>query len=161
MVSTSSQSVRVPERQPEPKPAPKPAEKPFTIKIQGLTSGFSGKANEAASVFGQILPLIERALVSNYRLPPRAASEVEQRLYDWFQRFCRRPGSRRPESLRSELLLMACRAGHVYSVSQLEEFLASDELLKRSLTLGPEVIAIEIEKGLDKSRSADPAENEP
>lgn len=125
-----------------------------------MSSGFTGKSNEAASVFGQILPLIERALVSNYRLPPRAASEVEQRLYDWFQRFCRRPGSRRPESLRSELLLMACRAGHVYSVSKLEEFLASDERLKRSLTLGPEVIAIEIEKGLDKSRSQEPPESD-
>jgi hypothetical protein len=118
-----------------------------------MSSTFTGRNKEAASVFGQILPLIERALVTNYRLPPKAATEVEQRLYDWFQRFCRRPGSRRPESLRSELLLMACRAGHVYSVSKFEEFLAEDERLKRSLTLGPEVIAIEIEKGLDKRRS--------
>ena len=111
---------------------------------------------EAASVFGQILPLIEKALVTNYRLPPKEASEVEQRLYDWFQRFCRRPGSRSPESLRSELLLMACRAGHVYSVSRLEDLLADDERLKRSLTLGPEVIAIEIERGLDKPKPREP-----
>ena len=94
------------------------------------------------------MPLIERALVSNYRLPPKEATEVEQRLYDWFQRFCRRPGSRQPQSLRSELLLMACRAGHVYSVSRLEDLLSTDERLKRSLSLGPEVIAIEIERGL-------------
>jgi hypothetical protein len=122
-----------------------------------MYSTFTGKNKEAASVFGQILPLIERALVTNYRLPPREANEVEQRLYDWFQRFCRRPGSRRPESLRSELLLMACRAGHVYSVSRLEDLLAQDDRLKRSLTLGPEVIAIEIEKCLDRSKSRDPA----
>jgi len=115
-----------------------------------MSSTFTGSNKEAASVFGQILPLIERALVTNYRLPPRAASEVEQRLYDWFQRFCRRPGSRRPESLRSELLLMACRAGHVYSISKVEEILAEDERLKRSLTLGPELIAIEIERGLER-----------
>ena len=118
-----------------------------------MSSTFSGRNKEVASVFGQILPLIERALVSNYRLPPKEATEVEQRLYDWFQRFCRRPGSRRPDSLRSELLLMACRAGHVYSVSRLEDLLARDDRLNRSLTLGPEVIAIEIERGLDKPKS--------
>jgi hypothetical protein len=122
-----------------------------------MSSTFTGRNKEAASVFGQILPLIERALVSNYRLPPREASEVEQRLYDWFQRFCRRPGSRRPESLRSELLLMACRAGHVYSVSKLEDLLAEDDRLTRSLTLGPEVIAIEIERGLEKPKPSEPA----
>lgn len=113
-----------------------------------MSSTFSGQSREAASVFGQILPLIERALVSNYRLPPKEATEVEQRLYDWFQRFCRRPGSRHPQSLRSELLLMACRAGHVYSISKLEDLLSTDERLKRSLSLGPEVIALEIERGL-------------
>ncbi len=117
-----------------------------------MSSTFSGRNKEAASVFGQILPLIERALVTNYRLPPREANEVEQRLYDWFQRFCRRPGSRRPESLRSELLLMACRAGHVYTMSRLEDVLARDERLTRSLELGPEVIAIEIERGIDKPK---------
>jgi hypothetical protein len=122
-----------------------------------MSSTFTGKNKEAASVFGQILPLIEKALVTNYRLPPKEATEVEQRLYDWFQRFCRRPGSRQPESLRSELLLMACRAGHVYSVSRLEDLLSEDERLKRSLTLGPEVIAIEIERGLDKPRRIGPA----
>jgi hypothetical protein len=121
-----------------------------------MSSTFSGRNKEAASVFGQILPLIERALVSNYRLPPREATEVEQRLYDWFQRFCRRPGSRRPESLRSELLLMACRAAHVFSVSRLEDLLAEDDRLTRSLTLGPEVIAIEIERGLEKPKPSEP-----
>jgi len=125
-----------------------------------MASGFTGNNSEAASVFGQLLPLIERALLSNYRLPPREANEVEQRLYDWFQRYCRRTGSRHPESLRSELLLMACRAGHVYSVSRLEDFLATDERLKRSLTLGPEIIAIEIEKGLDKGRGHESPERD-
>ena len=114
------------------------------------------KNKEAVSVFGRVLPLIEKALVSNYRLPPKEASAVEQRLYEWFQRFCRRPGSARPpESLRSELLLMACRAGHVYSVSRLERVLPGDDRLERALTLGPEVIAIEIENGLDRQADAD------
>lgn len=123
-----------------------------------MSSPFSGNQKEAASVFGRILPLIERALVSNYRLPPKEATQVEQRLYEWFQRFCRRPGSARSlETLRSELLLMACRAGHVYSLSKLEDLLSTDERLKRSLTLGPEVIAIEIERGLDKPRAPEPA----
>jgi hypothetical protein len=34
MVSATSQSVPVPERQPEPKPVPKPVEKPSPIKVQ-------------------------------------------------------------------------------------------------------------------------------
>jgi hypothetical protein len=34
MVSVTSQSVPVPERQPEPKPVPKPVEKPSPIKVQ-------------------------------------------------------------------------------------------------------------------------------
>jgi len=34
MVSVTSQSVPVPERQPEPKPLPKPVEKPSPIKVQ-------------------------------------------------------------------------------------------------------------------------------
>jgi hypothetical protein len=125
-----------------------------------MSSTFSGN-KEAASVFGRILPLIDRALVSNYRLPPKEATQVEQRLYEWFERFCRRPGSTRsPESLRSELLLMACRAGHVYSLSRLEDLLATDERLKRSLSLGPEVIAIEIGNGLEKPKRPEPPEDE-
>ena len=47
---------------------------------------------------------------------------------------------------------MACRAGHVYSISKLEDLLAEDDRLTRSLTLGPEVIAIEIERGLEKPK---------
>jgi len=128
--------------------------------IRAMPFGSTGNNSEAATVFGQLLPLIEKALLSNYRLPPREASEVEQRLYDWFQRFCRRPGSREPEALRSELLLMACRAGHVYSVSRLEDLLSTDERLKRSLTLGPEIIAIEIEKVLEKPHTGDSGKDE-
>jgi hypothetical protein len=120
----------------------------------------TGMNREAASVFGQVLPLIERALLSNYQLPPKEATEVEQRLYDWFQRFCRRPGTRQPGSLRSELLLMACRAGHVYSVSRLEEVLSNDERLQRSLTLGPEIIAIEVERGFQKPPPEDASEKD-
>lgn len=121
----------------------------------------TGRNREAVSVFGHVLPLIDRALVSNYRLPPKEATAVEQRLYEWFQRFCRRPGSSRPaEALRSELLLMACRAGHVYSISRLEALLPQDEGLQRALTLGPEVIAIEIETGLDHDASGPPKDGD-
>ena len=108
------------------------------------------------SVFGRVLPLIDRALVSNYRLAPSEARQVEAKLYEWFERFCRRPGSNRSiELLRSELVLMACRAGHVYSLAKIDS--AGDDGLQRSLTLGPEVIAIEIENGL--SRRDDPEED--
>ena len=119
----------------------------------------SGRNREVESVFGRVLPLIDRALVSHYRLPPSEARQVEARLYEWFERFCRRPGSNRSvDLLRSELVLMACRAGHVYSLAKIETPDADDGL-QRSLTLGPEVIAIEIENGLAR-RAEDSAEDD-
>lgn len=55
---------------------------------------------------------------------------------------------------------MACRAGHVYSVSRLEEVLSNDERLQRSLTLGPEIIAIEVERGFQKPPPEDASEKD-
>jgi hypothetical protein len=108
---------------------------------------------DSATVFRETLPFIERALVSSYRLVPEEAADVEQNLLDWFDRFCRRPGSAtQAESLRGELLLMACRAGHVMSVSKLGDALPEDEDLRRTLSLGPEIIAMEIQTGIAEKR---------
>jgi hypothetical protein len=112
-----------------------------------MSSNPSSLSSEAAAVFGRIRPLIDAALVRQYRLPPAEAEEVRERLYDWFRRFCHRPGLRSPEELEAELLLMACRAGHVYSSGQSNEGSVADHRVQRSLTLGPEIIAIEIQKG--------------
>jgi hypothetical protein len=112
-----------------------------------MSSNPSTVSSEALAVFGRIRPLIDTALMRQYRLPPQEAAEVRERLLDWFRRFCQRPGLRSPEELETELLLMACRAGHVYSSSVTDE-VSADHRVQRSLALGPEVIAIEISKGL-------------
>jgi hypothetical protein len=55
-------------------------------------------------------------------------------------------------ALQTELLLMACRAGHVLATSRTEDSL-QDDLLHRTLVLGPEVVAIEIQKGTREGNS--------
>jgi hypothetical protein len=109
-----------------------------------MSSNPSRTSSDALAVFGKLRPLVDAALLRQYNLPPAAAAEVRERLWDWFRRFCHRPGMRSPEELESELLLMACRAGHVYSVGQPDE--APNHLVQRSVTLGPEIIAIEIRR---------------
>jgi hypothetical protein len=110
-----------------------------------MSSNPSNISVEAVEVFGRLRPLIDAALIRQYRLPAQEAADVRDRLIEWFRRFCQRPGLRSPEELETELLLMACRAGHVYSAGLSEP--ASDERVQRSLALGPEIIAIEISKG--------------
>jgi hypothetical protein len=110
-----------------------------------MSSNPSRISSDAVAVFGRIRPLIDAALLRQYNLPPAEAAEIRERLLDWFRRFCNRPGMRSPEELESELLLMACRAGHVCSIGKSDE--SSDNEVQRSLALGPEIIAIEIRKG--------------
>ncbi len=112
-------------------------------------------------VFGRALPLIDSALVWQYRLPQEVATEVEQCLREWFHGFARRPGSPKSgEALRPHLLLMACQAGHVYWAGELEEVTPADENVKRALTLGPHQIAIELEKTVKNREKADRKKDE-
>jgi hypothetical protein len=111
-----------------------------------MSSNPSNVSSEAVAVFTRIRPLIDTALMRQYRLPSHEAAEVRERLLDWFRRFCQRPGLRSPGELETELLLMACRAGHVYSTGVADD-MTRDERVERSLALGPEIIAIEISKG--------------
>lgn len=104
---------------------------------------------EIALVFARALETIDTALASLYSVPREDATKIEQGLLDWFRRYARRPGSARPvSSLRGDLIMMACRAGHVYSVAQFE--LPTSDVRERSLALGPEVIASELLDGLEK-----------
>jgi hypothetical protein len=111
-----------------------------------MSSNPTSVSTEAVAVFGRLRPLIDTALIRQYRLPAQEAAEVRDRLLEWFRRFCQRPGLRSPEELETELLLMACRAGHVYSSGRVDEK-QPDDRVQRSLALGPEIIAIEISKG--------------
>lgn len=106
---------------------------------------------EIALVFARALETVDSALISLYLVPREDATKIEQGLLDWFRRYARRPGSARPAgSLRSDLIMMACRAGHVYSVAQFDQQASSPEVRERSLALGPEVIASELLEALGK-----------
>lgn len=108
---------------------------------------------EVERLFAGASPLIEATLTQHYRLPPEEALELKLRLRDWFHRFSRRAGSDRgTTALQTELLLMACRAAHVLATSRSEEP-PHDDLLHRTLVLGPEVVAIEIQKGTREGNS--------
>ena len=106
---------------------------------------------EIALVFARVLETVDTALVSLYGVQREDATKIEQGLLDWFRRYARRPGSARPaSSLRSDLIMMACRAGHVYSTAQFDQRILAPDVRERSLALGPEVIAKELLEGLEK-----------
>lgn len=103
--------------------------------------------DETSSIFAGVLGLIDATLIGHYRVPKADAAQLEEELLNWFQRFSRRPGSpRSSQGLRPQLLLMACQAGHVYWSGRLEGKTSQDERLNRSLALGPQEIAIELER---------------
>lgn len=109
---------------------------------------------EIALVFARVLETIDTALTALYGVPREDATKIEQGLLDWFRRYARRPGSARPAgSLRADVIMMACRAGHVYSAAQLDEPSPVRDTRERSLSLGPEVIAKELLESLQKRDS--------
>jgi hypothetical protein len=106
---------------------------------------------EIALVFARVLGTLDAALTSLYGVQREDATKIEQGLLDWFRRYARRPGSARPVgSLRTDLITMACRAGHVYSVAQFDQQAQSTDVRDRSLALGPEVIAKELLESIEK-----------
>lgn len=119
-------------------------------------SGYpTNRREEIDRIFGHALPLIDSALSGQYRLSQEDAMEVEQSLYQWFHGFARRPGSpKSADGLRPHLLLMACQAGHVYWSGKVVEESPKDESVKRSLALGPQQIAIEVETVVKRRETA-------
>jgi hypothetical protein len=109
---------------------------------------------EIALVFARSLETIDTALASLYGVSREDATKIEQGLLDWFRRYARRPGSARPVNLlRTDLVVMACRAGHVYSAAQTDQLVSTPDVRERSLALGPEVIAKELLDGLQRHDS--------
>jgi hypothetical protein len=121
-----------------------------------MSSEPTSRYAEIDRVFTHALPLVQIALVQEYRLSAQEASEIEQSLLEWFRGFSRRPGSpQTPESLRRHLLSMTCQAGHVFCSGRLGTVKSLDERLQRALALGPQQIAVEIEQqALRKDRVA-------
>jgi hypothetical protein len=112
-----------------------------------LSGNPTNRLKNAEQIFCRTLPLIHSALLHHYGLPRTEAKEMEGCLHDWFVAFVRRPGT--PESLdllRPHLLSMACNAGHVYWSAKPAEEAPSDGNVRRSLSLGPQRIAVELER---------------
>ena len=111
------------------------------------------RRDEADRIFAEAMPLIDSVLLQNYALPRADAVEMEACLRDWFHAFVRRPGSPETlERLRPHLLAMACNAGHVYWSSRTD--VPNDGNVRRCLSLGPERIAIEMEKAEAERKKA-------
>ena len=107
------------------------------------------------SILSGTSQLIDSALVIDYGVPSDEAFRLEQELFTWFDRLSRRPGV--PESwqaLRFHLISMTCKIGHIYWSGRIGEH-PTDERVKRSLALGPEIIAIEMEKRLETTEGHD------
>jgi hypothetical protein len=95
--------------------------------------------------------LLRSALLQEYGLQRAEAAEVCECLRVWFHGFFRRPGTPHTvERLRPHLLSMACNAGHTYWSSRRADEIPADNNVKRSLSLGPEKIATELEKAVEE-----------
>lgn len=114
-----------------------------------MSTSPSIRDEQLRSIFAQVAPQIDSALVSRYGLPRQGADRVQQELFAWFHRLCRRPGA--PASaqfLRPQLISMACRFGHIYWAARAEGEHPNNEAVRRSLSLGPELVAVEIENAI-------------
>jgi hypothetical protein len=108
-----------------------------------------------------VLPLIDSALTRHYGLARNEAVEIESCLYEWFHGFVRRPGSPKSEALlKPHLIMMTCQAAHVYWSGKVSNETPGDENVRRSLTLGPQQIAIELEQSGHR-RETPPDREEP
>ena len=111
-----------------------------------MTETSTNRLKEAEQVFGRALPLIHSALLHQYGLPRAEAREIEECLRQWFQAFVRRPGSPlTADLLKPHLFSMACHAGHVYWSGKPPEETPKEGSVRRSLSLGPQRIAVELE----------------
>jgi hypothetical protein len=111
----------------------------------------SVREKRVRSIISNASRLIETTLVRDYGVPREEALRLEDELFTWFDRLSRRPGV--PDShrgLRSHLISMTCKVGHVYWSGRIADE-PTDERVRRCLALGPEIIAVELEKRIESS----------
>jgi hypothetical protein len=108
------------------------------------------RQRQVRSIISKDSRLIESTLVTDYAVPREEALRLEQELFTWFDRLSRRPGvPDTRKALRAHLISMTCKVGHVYWSGRPE--VPADERVKRALALGPEIIAIELEKRIEET----------
>lgn len=127
---------------------PLTGETPPEVTLEKNGSG----EEELRAVVRQALGVVETTLRTHYRLPPEDAAQLEREVLEWFDRLSRRPGSpSSPTLLRLQLVSMTCKIGHVYWVGKLGGNQPHDEHVRRTLTLGPEIVAIELERQFEET----------
>ncbi len=105
---------------------------------------------EIDRVFDQTRPLIQMALV-HYRVGNRESSAMERDLRRWFRRLVQRVNNDRTpvSAFRKYLLLATCVFAHSYQ-SDNAQAQANDRRLREVLTQGPQAVAAELQKMLDR-----------
>jgi hypothetical protein len=122
-----------------------------------MTGDDRSRADRVRSILTETARAVESTLLSYYALPADEAHKIEEELFLWFERLSRRPGV--PDSfrdLRTHLLSMTCKVGHVYWIGKSDLELPKNEMLRRTLALGPEIIASELEKEIEDQESKRP-----
>ena len=113
------------------------------------------REEELRQLVQQAFGVVETTLQTQYHLPAEDASRLEKEVLEWFDRLSRRPGSpSSPALLRLQLVSMTCKIGHVYWVGKLGGNPPNDERVRRTLALGPEIVAIELERHFDEELKA-------
>ncbi|HYB54360.1 MAG TPA: hypothetical protein VEG84_10885 [Thermoanaerobaculia bacterium] len=124
-----------------------------------MASSVSGPGSETPLV-RSAREIIRVALTAVYRVPPEDTERLERELLAWFDRLRRRPGAPATiDLLRTQLVSMACRIAHVYWEGQTAELPPADRRLERTLALGPDVVASELEARLSKKGSKGAADS--
>jgi hypothetical protein len=123
-----------------------------------MTSSSSGGGEETA-LLRSAREIIRMALITLYRVPPLDAARLEAELLVWFDRLRRRPGAAATvAALRGQLVSMTCRVAHIYWTGRAGEASPADRRVERTLALGPEVVAAELESRLAGEGSGGKAE---
>lgn len=114
-------------------------------------SKVSSREEEVRLVLARTFAVVQSTLVYDYGLPPEEAARLSQELFEWFDRLTRRPGTPTSiQGLRTQLISMTCKVGHVYWAAKTDSEQPADETVRRTLTLGPDVIAYELEKRIEQ-----------
>lgn len=102
-------------------------------------------------ILGKSSSLIHSMLVSDYGVPADEAARLTAEICEWFDRLARRPGSPASISgLRYQLISMTCKIGHVYWSGRVSGP-PTNETVRRTLALGPEIIAFELDKRFEEA----------
>jgi hypothetical protein len=122
-------------------------------------AGGSSGSDEQSPLLRSAREIIRLALVTLYRVPVVDAANLESELLVWFDRLRRRAGAATTAAtLRGQLVSMACRVAHIYWTGKLGEAGSGDRRVERTLALGPEVVATELEARLSEKESGGKAE---